>query len=89
MALRNKQAPEQLKQGPEVRPGLDLFIEAFMALTTCRGFAFRIGPIPYTAILDYCREYGITGEQRGRVIRYLRSMDKFYLDELNKDVGNK
>ena len=89
MALRGKALPDKLKDSPELAPGLALYWDGFIALTSCRQIGFSIGPIPFTAILDYCREYEVEGEDREVFIAHLQSIDKAYLEQVKKDADTK
>lgn len=78
--LREKQPlPRGIAKAPRLAMGLEIFWEAFFALTTCRGGMG--GPIPWTAIQSYCNEMGFEGELRERVFHHVRAMDDFVLEQ--------
>lgn len=59
-----------------MQPGLALYYEAFFDLTTCRGMGFgSVGPIPWTAIVEYARFYRFDEEQTDALLFYVRRLD--------------
>lgn len=63
--------------------GLELFMEAFWELTTCRSLSMAEGPIPWTAIRSYCDELELWGEQRDDMFFHIRALDNEYLKHRN------
>lgn len=66
---------------------------AFFELSSCREFGMAVGPIPWTAIVEYaermgaCDEFGLEA-----FCRYIRDMDVAYLEYHNRaatKVGGK
>lgn len=87
--------PQKIADAPILLPGLDLFYNAFTALSTCRQQGWSEGDIPWTAISEYCDRNSLTGEQRADTFYFVRSLDLEYLkfkakkaDE-NKGKGGK
>lgn len=68
--------------------GNELFYAGFLDLTADRNIGFGVGPIPMTAILDYCLGHGIFGEQQEDFIWFIQRLDKLYLD-WSRDRGGK
>lgn len=64
--------PEKIANAPKLVPGLELYMEAFSSLGSCRGMN---GTIPWTAIEEYCRVYGISGIQKEDLHSHLKAMD--------------
>lgn len=56
------------------------FYAAFCELTTCRPVGFGAGPIPWTAIMEWCDREGLDGPDRADFLYLVRSMDRAYLD---------
>ena len=83
-ARSNKPVPERIKNAPRLLPGLDFYFEAFMHLTSCRESGWGVGPIPWTAIIRYCDEIGLQGDQREDMVHHIEVMDKAYIDHQNK-----
>lgn len=73
--------PERVANAPELWPGLELFLQAFMELTSCRGLGYgAIGPIPWIALQTYCDVHDLRGEQREDLFYFVQRMDKSYMD---------
>ena len=67
--------------------GLDLYIDAFTELGTCRQSGFGLAPIPFTAILEYCNLYSIENKEEFSFL--IRRMDNTLLKlESAKDAKN-
>lgn len=58
--------------------GLEFYRDAFFELSTCRASS---GPIPFTAISEYCRIFNIVNspEELDEFIYVIRKMDDVYL----------
>lgn len=79
-----------LKNAPQIEEGLDLHWDAFGVLTTTRQIGQGVlGPIPWTAIMEYCDRYEIEEEQAERMVAYIRAMDRVYLDHFHKKLKDK
>lgn len=72
--------PAAIANAPELWLGLDLFYVAFLDLTSCRTLGMGEGPIPWTAVGQWCDEQGITGEQREDVRYHVSKLDTVYLE---------
>ena len=73
--------PERVTNAPELWHGLELYLQAFMELTSCRGLGYgAIGPVPWLAIQKYAEVYGIEGEQREDLFYHVQHLDKAYMD---------
>ena len=59
---------------PNVEP-FGLYIDAFRELSTCRPSGFGISPIPFVAIVEYAKLYGIEGEEFDDFLYIIREMD--------------
>lgn len=82
--------PEEIKNAPELNPGLDLFWDAFADLASCRSPGFgTLSQIPWTAINDYAIRFGIEGFLFDRLIYYISEMDNFFLKKLREKVDSK
>lgn len=77
--------PERIKNAPELRIGLQLFMTAFMDLHSCRPAGFGLSPIPWTAIHDYCERLDIIGEQREDLLYHVQALDDAYRLKHKKD----
>ena len=52
-----------------------IYIEAFHELSTCRPSGFGISAIPFVAIVEYAKLYGIEGEDFDDFLYVIRAMD--------------
>jgi hypothetical protein len=66
--------------------GLELFYVAFLDLTSCRASGFGEGPIPWTAVNDYCLRKEITGEQAADMFSHVQTLDSVYLNFRSKKM---
>lgn len=77
--------PDRIANAPEVEFGLMLYWNGFLALSSCRSAAYGTeGPIPWTAMRDYCNEHELDEEQRSLFHDCVAAMDKVYLDHKGK-----
>lgn len=70
--------PEDLENAPELLPGLELYWQAFMELSSCRTTGMGEGPIPWTAVNSWCVRHCI--EDFDLVYFHVRSMDITFLE---------
>jgi len=70
---------------PELTPYEASFYRSFWEVGTERSFGMAPGPIPRSAIVQYCEDEGIW-DPSDRIIfmRYIRAMDSAYLNALAK-----
>jgi hypothetical protein len=57
--------------------GFEFYIEAFRELSTCRNNSMSLGPIPFTAILEYSRMIEV--EDFETFLFCIRKMDETFL----------
>jgi len=82
--------PKVIQEAPELLPGLALYYNGFVELSSCRQVSGHgESPIPWTAIRDYCNEFDIEGEQRDYFFILIREMDKAYFEHLSKKTKTK
>jgi hypothetical protein len=77
-ARRGGRLPPAVANPPRLLPGLEMYLDAFWSLNTCR--TVDGGPIPWTAIetwLDRARIFALNERHSAHYI--LRSMDNEYL----------
>ena len=67
--------------GPELLPGLALFLQAFEVLSPSRpSGGFGLGAIPFEAIDRYARRFGVDdAEDFDDLCRFVRALDGEYL----------
>ena len=62
------------------------YLEAFRELSTCRPSGFGLSPIPFTAIVEYARIYGV--DEFNEFLDLIRAMDSELLKlESNNSQG--
>lgn len=69
--------------------GFDLYVKAFRELNTCRPSGFGVAAIPFTAIVEYAKVYGIPEEDFDEFLYVIRRMDEVYTDIESKKQGSK
>jgi hypothetical protein len=83
-ALRTGQPiPDSIRDAPELREELFLFMQAFFALNTERHSGMGLGPIPWSAIQQYGHTHWFDREQMEDLHFYIRRMDIAYMDAEN------
>jgi len=74
---------------PALNTGLEIYYEAFNALSTCRQIGMGIGPIPWTAVRQYAEDLGMEGISRDRLFTLVSEMDSVYIEHVTKDMKKK
>jgi hypothetical protein len=64
---------------PVLGVGLEFIYGSFAKLTSCRPQGFGVGPIPWTAVSQFCRDYHIEDEDREDFEELIAKMDEAYL----------
>lgn len=72
---------------PQDLLGLDTYLDAFRELGTCRSNSMGLGPIPFTAIVEYSRLYDVGDFEEFNYI--IRRMDNALLDSDSKKQAAK
>ena len=65
--------------------GFDFYFEAFEELSTTRQIGMAVGPIPFTAIVDYFNIYQLSDFDEFSYV--MRRMDKIYLENNNSELS--
>jgi hypothetical protein len=71
--------PDFIKNEPELMPGLEIFLQAFWDLSTCRQMGMGLGPIPWTSVQEYCTINGGSEEFNRDMHFHIRQLDAAYL----------
>jgi hypothetical protein len=72
--------PERIQNAPELQEGLAIYLVAFYDLDTCRAVGMSSeGPIPWTAIQQWCQAMHLGPEETEDVHSIIRHLDNFYL----------
>lgn len=72
--------PPKIANAPELTLGLELYLEGFLDLSSCRSVGMSLGPIPWTAMDRYCEVEGIADETRDDFIYLVKGLDVYYLE---------
>jgi hypothetical protein len=59
---------------------LEWYYEAFGKLTTCRSVGMGPGPIPWTAVREYCAYHGLDEDDQAEFEYLISVMDDAYLE---------
>ncbi len=87
---QNGPVSERIQNAPELLPGLQLYVDAFNVLTRSRQIGQGcIGPIPYEAVSQYCKDEEIVGDDREDFFYLIGEVDRFYVDWQVKFVKKK
>lgn len=70
--------PDFIANAPELKPGLEFYIEAFWELHTCRSIGMDVGPIPWTAVQTYGTIHLDTAQEIFELHYLIRAMDHKY-----------
>lgn len=71
--------PKKMAEAPELKIGLGLFYTAWRELSSCRVTGLGEGPIPWTAISEWCKANEIDGDLKSDVFYHVRGLDNEYL----------
>ena len=64
--------------------GMELYLEAFWDLSTCRASGWGVGSIPWSAIMDYAHAYELDPEQTEDLVYYTKVLDRTYIEHQRK-----
>jgi hypothetical protein len=64
---------------PELFAVEAFYIAAFFDLSTCRSIGMSLGPIPWTAIVEYADIVGLEPSNRELFVFVIRELDAAYL----------
>lgn len=77
--LMRRPIPDRIRNAPVLRPGLELYLEAFYDLNTCRPPGWGIVPIPWSAAKDYASANEFSEVQTERLLKYAPVMDAAFI----------
>lgn len=83
----NKPYPRAIADAPDVSPYAELYYFAYIDLGSCRNY--EGGEIPWTAIKEYADEYELDEDQRVILFNVIRSVDIWFLKEIEKRADKK
>jgi hypothetical protein len=76
--------PQVILDAPELQIGLEWTYSAFGKLTTCRQIGMGIGPIPWTAINEFCVKHQLNSDDQDDFEYLIEQMDDAYVQHMNK-----
>lgn len=86
------ETPDTLSNAPELRQGLQLYLEAFFDLDSERNHAMGLARIPWSSIRQYAEAFEFDEEQTDELFFFIRRMDTEHLKRLEakskKGKGN-
>lgn len=71
--------PDVILNAPQLEPGLELYLDAFWELSSCRSVGMGLGPIPWTACEKYARVYRLDDDQADALVYHVARLDSAYL----------
>src|SRR5690606_17697910 len=74
--------PKAIANAPDVEPESELYYFAFIDLGSCRNY--EGGEIPWTAIKAYADEYALDEDQRVLMFNVIRSIDIWFLKQIQE-----
>lgn len=73
--------PARIANKPDVWLGLEMYYQAFMDLTSCRGTGYGTeGPISWLTIAEYADRQSFEGDQREDLFYFVQKLDAVYLE---------
>jgi len=57
-----------------------VYYSAWVDLDSCRSIGMAVGPIPWTAIEEFCNVNGLDIDEKADMHYFLRKLDGVYLD---------
>lgn len=76
--------PDAIQNAPELWPGMGVYYSAWVELDSCRMIGFNVGPVPWTAIEEYCIRLDLDIDEKADMHFFLRKLDGAYLDHQRK-----
>lgn len=71
--------PDKLKNRPELKIGLEMYMTAFYRLSTCRQVGMGVGPIPWNFIAEYARMQELDQDHTDALFYHIEAMDSVFL----------
>lgn len=87
--FNDKKTLERKADFPELRPGLELYLKAFLDLDTERSHGMGLTSIPWSSIRDYAKYYSFDERQTDELFYHIRSMDEENLKRLDEKIKSK
>jgi len=81
--------PDRIANAPELRIGLQLFLQGFFDLDSERTHVNGPAPIPWTSIKAYCVANELDEEQTDDMFYFVKAMDGRHLERLAAKLKTK
>lgn len=81
--------PDAILNAPSLQTGLELYLAAFMELSTTRQLGMTEGPIPWNYVKDWGIYNKLNDEQMYSLFFHIRKMDSEYLSYKAKKARKK
>lgn len=81
--------PDRIANAPELRIGLQLYLDAYFDLDSERSHSMAPTSIPWTSIATYAKAFEFDEEQTEDLFYFIRRMDKEHLKRLEKKMKAK
>ncbi len=76
--------PDAIQNAPELQPGLGIFMEGYLELSSSRQVGMGPGQIPWKAVMEYCMFYELDEELTEDMQHHVRQMDVVWLEHHRK-----
>lgn len=80
--------PDRIANAPELKTGLQLYMQAFFDLDCERSHALAPTAIPWSSVQDYARAFEFDEEQTEDLHYFVRRMDTEHLKKLSAKIKN-
>lgn len=85
----NRPIPDAIANAPKLPERLVIYYEAFWVLSSCRSIGFGVGPIPWTAVHEYCQYHGFDYDMEETMHHHVRAMDGEYMTYMSEKQDGK
>ena len=79
--LSGMPVPDYIREKPVLRPGLEIYVEAFADLASERAGGMAAMPIPWSAINAYAAANEFTGILYDELLYFIRAIDNAKLEK--------
>lgn len=77
--------PQRIQNAPQLLPGLEFFLSAWVELSPDRPVAMSEGFIPMASMVAFSKLYELSQEETKELIFFVRELDKVYIEKRQKD----
>lgn len=82
-AMRNGQPiPNRIANAPELQPGLEIYLQAFIELDSERSHVNGVVAIPTLKIIEYAKAFDFNQEQKEDLLYLIRAVDSAHCKKL-------